>query len=151
MELTQILLIVFGLWLLAVSIIILFLWSKFFRATKEGSGSVIKEIEALNKSGKENSRVLKQVQGEIDSIIEENKFHIQKFSLVRFNPFNETGGDHSFSLVLLNKKDSGMVITGLHTRERTRIYVKPISQGKSKYELSKEELTALEKAKKYNE
>ena len=67
--------------------------------------------------------------------------------MVRFNPFSEMGGDHSFSVALLDGHDTGIIITGLHTRERTRVYIKPVNKGKSEYDLSKEELKALTSTK----
>ena len=75
---------------------------------------------------------------------------MQKYGFVRFNPFGDMGGDHSFCLALLNGKHTGFVLTGLHTRERTRVYVKHIKRGKSEYDLSKEERKALEQALKTN-
>ncbi len=63
--------------------------------------------------------------------------------MTKFNPFNESGGDHSFSLALLDGEKNGIIITSLHTRERTRMYVKEIFGGKSKSELSSEELESL--------
>lgn len=72
--------------------------------------------------------------------------NVQKIGLVRFNPFNETGGDHSFSLALLDGNGNGFVMTGLHTRERTRLYIKPIRNLKSEYELSQEEQKAIKEA-----
>jgi hypothetical protein len=48
----------------------------------------------------------------------------------------------------MDADDNGVVITGLHTRERTRLYLKSIKQGKSEYDLSKEEKESVEKAKK---
>lgn len=74
--------------------------------------------------------------------------HIQKIGLVRFNPFNEIGGDHSFSLAILDGADNGIIVTGLHTRDRSRIYAKPVTKGKSQLELSDEEKKALLKAQK---
>lgn len=65
--------------------------------------------------------------------------HIQKINLLRFNPFNETGGDTSFTVSILDANLNGVVLTGLHTREKTRVYAKEIKKGKSTYELSKEE------------
>jgi hypothetical protein len=56
------------------------------------------------------------------------------------------GGDHSFSLALLDAHLTGFIITGLHTRERTRVYIKKIEEGKCKQDLSKEEREALKKA-----
>ncbi|HBL52024.1 MAG: hypothetical protein A3D24_03645 [Candidatus Blackburnbacteria bacterium RIFCSPHIGHO2_02_FULL_39_13] len=73
---------------------------------------------------------------------------VQRVGLVRFNPFSETGGDQSFALALLNGKDNGVVLLSLHGREGTRVYVKPVKEGESTYELSKEERQAIEEARK---
>jgi hypothetical protein len=64
--------------------------------------------------------------------------------LVKYNPFNESGGDHSFSLALLDGNKNGIIITSLHTRERTRLYIKDVVLGKTKITLSKEEQKALQ-------
>lgn len=72
----------------------------------------------------------------------------QKISVVRFNPFGDTGGDQSFALAVLDAHNSGYVLTSMHGREGTRVYVKPIDLGKSKYTLSKEEQQALAQAAK---
>lgn len=72
----------------------------------------------------------------------------QKLSIVRFNPFGDTGGDQSFVLAVLDSHNSGYVLTSIHGREGTRVYVKPIDYGKSKYTLSAEELQALTQASK---
>lgn len=72
----------------------------------------------------------------------------QKIAIVRFNPFGDTGGDQSFTLAVLDAHDSGYVLTSIHGREGTRIYVKPIDFGKSKHTLSAEEKQALALAEK---
>lgn len=72
---------------------------------------------------------------------------IQKVAVVRFNPFEDTGGDQSFAIALLDLTDSGIVISSLFAREGTRVYSKPIEKGKSKYSLTKEEEMAIAKAK----
>ena len=72
----------------------------------------------------------------------------QKISVVRFNPFGDTGGDQSFVLAVLDAHNSGYVLTSIHGREGTRVYVKPIDFGKSKYTLSKEEQQAIAQATK---
>jgi len=72
----------------------------------------------------------------------------QKISIVRFNPFGDTGGDQSFSLAVLDAHNSGYVLTSIHGRTGTRVYVKPIDLGKSKYTLSDEEQQALAQAEK---
>jgi hypothetical protein len=72
----------------------------------------------------------------------------QKISIVRFNPFGDTGGDQSFVLAVLDAHNSGYVLTSIHGREGTRVYVKPVDEGKSKYPLSEEERQALAQATK---
>lgn len=90
-----------------------------------------------------NSKDIKNIKSEIDLIKLDSKSNIQKIGLVKFNPFNETGGEHSFSLALLDGNKNGIIITSLHTRERTRLYLKDVLHGKAKIELSKEEQNAL--------
>ncbi len=70
---------------------------------------------------------------------------IQKVEVLRFNPFKETGGDLSFAIALLDAQNNGVVISSLHGREGTRVYAKPIEDGKSKYNLSDEEEEVLKK------
>ncbi|OGZ33077.1 MAG: hypothetical protein A2174_00640 [Candidatus Portnoybacteria bacterium RBG_13_41_18] len=73
---------------------------------------------------------------------------VQKVGVVRFNPFKESGSDQSFSIALLDTTNSGVMISGLFTREGTRLYVKPLAGGESKYPLSNEEKQAIETAEK---
>lgn len=76
----------------------------------------------------------------------ESLANIQKLAVLKYNPYNDTGGDQSFSLALLDGKLDGIVFTSLHSRAGTRIYLKTIKSGKSELELSKEEAQVLSKA-----
>ncbi len=69
-----------------------------------------------------------------------------KLAVLKYNPYNDTGGDQSFSYALLNGKMDGVVITSLHSRNSTRIYLKNVKAGKSELELSKEESKVLKDA-----
>src|SRR3990172_7819328 len=138
--------VIFVLWLTGLTVLYVILFSKLKKViTETKGGTILSVFENVLASEKKNKKEIDQVKMEIEKVSENSVFHIQKLSLVRFNPFNETGGDHSFSMAMLNGKDTGVVITGLHTRERTRLYVKPISRGKSEYELSLEEKKAIAK------
>lgn len=90
---------------------------------------------------------LGSVSRKIDNLKKEGKFCIQKFGMVRFNPFSEVGGDQSFSIALLDANDDGIVITSLYTRDGNRVYAKPVKAGASDYSLSAEEKEAINKAK----
>jgi len=144
--------ILFGLaaaWLLALSIFTAWIFSFFRKLSKEvGKGNLIKIIESVVDSTKGNTKKLKDLEKQLSDFQQEGTYHVQKVALVRFNPFDEMGGDYSFSLALLDGNNTGFIITGLHTRERTRVYIKDVKKGKVNMELSKEERKALDKANK---
>lgn len=119
------------------------------KLTKDNKGSnLVKVLEKILKTQDQNSLDLDLIRKEVQKLEEDGKFHVQKVGVVRFNPFKEIGGDHSFSLAFLDAKDSGVIMTCLHTRERTRVYVKAMKKGKSGHELSDEEKKALKEAQK---
>ena len=70
----------------------------------------------------------------------------QRVGLVRYNPFEETGGNQSFALALLDAKGDGWVLSSLHARTGTRIYAKTITAGRSDTNLSEEETAAIRQA-----
>lgn len=75
---------------------------------------------------------------------------IQKVGIIRFNAFDNVGSDLSFAIALLDNNDSGIVISGIYSRDSSSTYAKPIISGKSKYSLSAEEIQAIDIAKKTN-
>ena len=72
-----------------------------------------------------------------------NRRSIQRVGLVRFNPFEDTGGNQSFALALTDAQGNGFVISSLHSRTGTRVYAKAIADGRSDGALSAEESEAL--------
>lgn len=68
---------------------------------------------------------------------------------LRFNPFKGTdlGGNQSFSSVFVDEEGNGVVITSMHTRERTSVFAKPLQNWKSIYELTAEEKTVIKQSK----
>ncbi len=141
--------IVLGVWLLILTIAFLVLLRFFRRLTHGAKDLDLKAIlDKMITQGEVNRQGLEELARELKRLDEEGALHVQKIGLVRFNPFKEIGGDHSFSLALLDGKETGVVITGLHTRERTRVYMKAIKEGKGEHELSEEEKRALDKALK---
>ena len=53
----------------------------------------------------------------------------QRIGLVRFNPFEDTGGNQSFALALLDQAGDGFVVSSLHARAGTRVYGEGGRQG----------------------
>ena len=70
----------------------------------------------------------------------------QRVGLVRYNPFEETGGNQSFALALLDATGNGWVLSSLHARSGTRVYAKAIQGGRSDAGLSAEESAAINQA-----
>ncbi len=70
----------------------------------------------------------------------------QRVGLVRFNPFEDTGGNQSFALALLDGKGTGFVISSLHARSGTRVYGKAVTAGVAESTLSDEEAEAVRQA-----
>jgi Protein of unknown function (DUF4446) len=77
-----------------------------------------------------------------------SRMAIQSAGLVRFNPFREdTGGNLSFALALLDADNNGIILSSLHSRQTTRVYIKAITGGQSDQPLSEEETAALRQAR----
>lgn len=85
--------------------------------------------------------------------IEKNVLYCsQKVGIVRYNPFDEMGGNLCFAIAILDGKDNGVVINGIYNRTGSFTYGKPVENGESSYALSDEEKQAISKAKEnYNE
>jgi hypothetical protein len=71
---------------------------------------------------------------------------LQKVGVVRFNPFQDSGGDQSFAIAVLDQGGSGVVLSSLHGRAETRIFAKQVMNGRSKHSLSDEEQQAIRAA-----
>jgi hypothetical protein len=131
------------------------LWEQISLKKKYGQfldGAEAKQIEELIKSySGDVDKALSQLDelaGFAAKLHKTQQFAFSKVGLVRFNPFGDTGGDHSFSLALLDHMNNGIVISAVHARSGTRVYAKDIIEGKSSHNLSKEESKALEDASK---
>lgn len=115
--------------------------------------SRIKDPQKLEKLLSQNLEMMKQIRNYQEEIklISDKMFNIlpnclQKFSIIRFNALPDVGGNQSFSLALLDAKNNGVIISGIHLREEMRVYGKPIKEGKSNYNLSEEEKKVLAQA-----
>jgi hypothetical protein len=70
-------------------------------------------------------------------------------STLRFNSFQGEGlgGNQSFSSVFADEEGDGVVITSMHTRERTNVFAKPLNKWHSEYSLSEEEKKVINQSK----
>ncbi|HEY8135045.1 MAG TPA: DUF4446 family protein [Candidatus Limnocylindrales bacterium] len=68
---------------------------------------------------------------------------IQRVGVVRYNPFEDTGSNQSFVLAMLDARGDGFVLSSLHSRQATRMFLKPVSRGKADAAVSDEEAEAI--------
>lgn len=92
-----------------------------------------KDLESVLLKQKEDMKVFDK---EIQELFEiSNRLYrlglqsIHKTEVIRFNPFKDVGSNQSFCVALMNGKNSGVVISSIHTREGTRVYAKPVASG----------------------
>lgn len=129
-------------------------------------------VVQIKKIGKLNRRMDKFVSGkdggsleeEINSLFEDNKFlktnmdrnnkdirslyknmegAYQKMGLVKYDAFNQMGGQLSFCLALLDEYDNGFIINSVHSTEGCYVYTKEVKLGQSDVALGKEEAEAM--------
>lgn len=116
-------------------------------------GKEAKDLEAVLLQQKEDMKVFDK---EIQELFEiSNRLYrlglqsIHKVEVIRFNPFKEVGSNQSFCVALMNGKDSGVVLSSIHTREGTRVYAKPVSAGtEAGHQFTDEEKAAITAASK---
>ncbi|MDD3612684.1 MAG: DUF4446 family protein [Caldicoprobacterales bacterium] len=70
----------------------------------------------------------------------------QNIGLVRYNAFDQMGGDQSFSVALLDDRGDGFVLTNLYGRNSSSTFAKPVKLRQSTYPLTNEEMEAIERA-----
>jgi len=96
---------------------------------------------------------IKKIEGNLDDLLKASEYlhraiqnSLRKVAFERYNPFPGVGGNQSFTLVLLDAFNSGVVISSMHNREATRVYAKGIRNGQPLQTLSGEEERVLKNA-----
>ena len=71
---------------------------------------------------------------------------LQRSSLVRYDAYEESGGNQSATVAFLDASRSGIVLSAIQGRDYARIYVKELDHGRATVALSPEEQAAVERA-----
>ncbi|MBP3966882.1 DUF4446 family protein [Paenibacillus lignilyticus] len=102
--------------------------------------SVILELKQRLSTQEEGQNKLKQSVHTLNDTLKKKKGNI---GIHRYNAFAERGNDLSFSIAVIDDTEDGMVLSGIHGRENTFVYAKPVQEGQSKYPLTPEEKEAI--------
>lgn len=78
----------------------------------------------------------------------ENKMRTSKrhLGIVRYDAFDDVGGEQSFALAFYDDHGNGAVFNGIIGRTDCRVYCKPLVAGRSDRNLGQEETRAIEEA-----
>jgi hypothetical protein len=86
------------------------------------------------------------IAGRLSAAEAQGKLALQKVGVVRYNPFEDTGSNQSFALAMLDSSGNGFVLSSLHSRQQTRVFLKQVTSGKAETALSDEEAEAIRRA-----
>jgi hypothetical protein len=115
-------------------------------ALLRGEGEPKDVIAIVNSSMKQIvglERRIDEVVGDLEQQAALNRFAIQRFGLIRYDAFEEMGGQVSFSVALLDDHGDGVVVTSINGRTETRTYAKPVKGLDSTHNLSDDERNAI--------
>src|SRR5438552_17340956 len=136
--------------LLVVSILLLlgvvFLMSRlgrltrlYQRLTRGTSGGNLEEIlHDYMGTVEETSTKAASVGDRLERLAETQKRCFQRSGLVRYDAFEEVGGQQSFSLVLIDGESNGLALSGVYSRADVRVYAKALRNGEPSHPLTRE-------------
>ena len=96
-------------------------------------------IDDLHRAVDEVATGLSRVDRRVDGAVSNT-------AVVRYDAYEDTGGQQSASFVFLDATRTGTVVTAIQGRDYARIYVKDLDRGKASVPLSPEEQEAVERA-----
>jgi Protein of unknown function (DUF4446) len=91
-------------------------------------------------------RVVDEVSAGLARVDRRLEGSLSKTALVRYDAFQQKGGEQSATVALLDGERSGLVISAIQGRDYARIYMKELDRGRTSVALSPEELEAVERA-----
>lgn len=150
MLLNNLILTIFFFWLLVLTLHFLKLRQHYYYLTSKTQKDTLDEIlEKILKEDEEFKKEIDFLKNELNKLINSSRYHFQKYGLVRFNPFDRSGGDQSFVIAFLDEKDNGLTVNFIYTKEGLRVYTKEVREGRGvNFELSEEEKEAIKKSRK---
>jgi len=100
---------------------------------------VLRQIGAIQ----QNSEDVAALGEELQQLRVQSERAIDRVGLVRYNPYEGMGGDFSVALALADSTGRGIVLSSLHGRSATRLYIRPLVGWESTSPLSDEEQEAI--------
>ena len=108
--------------------------------------SLEKDIIALFEDNKFIKSESEKNRKDIRNILKKLEFCYQKAGLVKYDAYNQMGGNLSFCLCMLNERNSGFILNSVHSSDGCYTYTKEIKNGECEIALGEEERKALNMA-----
>jgi hypothetical protein len=112
-----------------------------------GEGKIDVLLERMLERSELESREIRALRDRIEVLGSDVQAHLQRVGVVRYNAFDDTGGDQSFAVALLDAHGNGAIFNGLYHRKDCRVFAKPVRDWRSTYSMSDEETEAIRKAR----
>lgn len=113
-----------------------------FLTGKDGT-SLEQDIAGLYEDNKFLKANTEKNKKDIRTLYKNMESAYQKMGLVKYDAFNQMGGQLSFSLALLDENNNGFIINSVHSSEGCYSYTKEIKLGQCAIDLGAEEAEAL--------
>ncbi|OUM93710.1 MAG: hypothetical protein A9Z00_05660 [Thermobacillus sp. ZCTH02-B1] len=122
--------------------------SRQYRAMIGGTGVADLEtvIGGLQQRTVDAEREIGRLSEALGRLEEKVRLSAGRVGVLRYNAFNEQGSDLSFAVAIVNDERSGVVLSGIYSRDQTYVYAKPVTGGESPYPLTPEERQAIAQA-----
>jgi hypothetical protein len=98
---------------------------------------------------RELSQTLDSLYSTQDEMLAVQNHCFRKIGFVKYNAFDNIGNNLSFAFTMLDGKNDGFCLSSVYGRNESRVFAKPIVNGKCVYGMSSEEQESLEKALNY--
>lgn len=92
------------------------------------------------------AKVEEDIKRNMNLLNDQLSFAIQKVGFNKYDAFENQTGKLSFTMVLLDRFNNGIMLTSINARESSYNYTKHIQNGRSDIEMSRDEQIALDKA-----
>ena len=106
------------------------------KSLEEGIASLFEDVHFLKNQVDTNRK-------DIRTLFKNMESTYQKMGLVKYDAFNQMGGQLSFCLAMLDENNNGFILNSVHSTEGCYSYTKEIKKGECAIDLGKEEAEAL--------
>ncbi len=100
---------------------------------------IIADNKTLLEVTEKNSKDISTIYGRLKTVY-------QKMAIVKYDAYEQLGGEMSAVVVILDENNNGVLINNVYSTEGGYVYTREIENGKCKHELGTEEQQALTEA-----